>query len=43
MFLYDTGTGQLYFDVDGTGSVPKVELLTLVGIPDIQATDISLF
>ncbi len=43
VFLYDTGTGQLYFDVDGTGAAPKVELLTLVGIPDIQATDISMF
>jgi len=43
VFLYDTDTGQIFFDVDGTGSQPKVELMTLVGIPAIDAGDFQVF
>jgi serralysin len=43
VFLYDTDTGQLFLDLDGTGSAPKVELMTLVGIPPLAAKDFALF
>jgi len=43
VFLYDTDTGQIFFDVDGTGSQPKVELMTLVGVPAIDAGDFQVF
>ncbi|BBE71624.1 calcium-binding protein [Oharaeibacter diazotrophicus] len=43
VFLYDTDTGQIFFDVDGTGSQPKVELMTLVGVPAIDVGDFQVF
>ncbi len=39
-FLYNTATGQLSFDADGTGSGVAVNIVTLVGSPAITAADI---
>ena len=38
-FLYDTGTGQVSFDADGTGGGAAVNLVTLVGAPALTAAD----
>jgi len=43
-FLYDTDTGQLFIDLDGIGTDNgKTELMTLVGIPAIDAGDFNIF
>jgi len=43
-FLYDTDTGQLFVDLDGIGGAEgKTELMTLVGIPAIDAGDFQVF
>ncbi|MBW4553325.1 MAG: hypothetical protein KME35_19760 [Aphanocapsa sp. GSE-SYN-MK-11-07L] len=39
-FIYNTGNGQLYFDVDGTGSKAQTLLATLTGAPTISNADI---
>ncbi|MEY3825333.1 MAG: hypothetical protein RLZZ148_145, partial [Cyanobacteriota bacterium] len=41
-FIYNTGTGALFYDPDGTGSSPTVQLATLNGGPPplIGASDI---
>ncbi|WP_395589437.1 DUF4214 domain-containing protein [Pseudomonas sp. TR47] len=41
-FIYDTGTGTLSCDADGYGAGAAVELLTLTGVPPLQASDIIL-
>jgi Ca2+-binding RTX toxin-like protein len=38
--LYDTGTGELYFDSDGAGFDPALLIATLTGKPALAATDI---
>ncbi len=39
-FLYDTATGALRYDVDGSGSIAAVLLATLAGAPALSAADI---
>ncbi|MCE1185614.1 MAG: hypothetical protein LWW92_08445 [Rhodocyclales bacterium] len=41
-FLYASGTGQLWFDQDGTGSGQAVLLATLSNRPTLGASDIQL-
>ncbi len=38
--LYDTDSGKLYFDTDGTGPAARVHFATLSGHPHITAADI---
>ena len=42
-FIYDSGTGTLSFDIDGTGAGAAVTLATLTGTPALTNTDIELF
>lgn len=37
--LYDTGTGGLYYDADGSGSIAAVQFATLVNLPALTNTD----
>ncbi len=39
-FLYNTGTGQLSFDTNGTGVGGVVNLVTLLGTPALTAADL---
>lgn len=39
-FLYDTTTGTLRYDADGSGAIVPVLLATLVGAPSLTAADI---
>jgi Ca2+-binding RTX toxin-like protein len=41
-FLYDTSTGVLSWDADGTGALAPVQLATLDGTPLISASDFDL-
>ena len=41
--LYDTSTGELSYDADGTGGAAAVKLFTLAGAPTVSASDIVLF
>jgi hypothetical protein len=41
-FLYNTTSGLLAFDADGTGGGAAVNLVTLVGQPALTATDLTL-
>jgi len=38
--LYDSGTGALYYDADGSGFEPAVLIATLAGLPGITAADL---
>jgi Ca2+-binding RTX toxin-like protein len=38
--LYNTATGQLSFDADGTGAGVAINLVTLIGHPAITAGDL---
>jgi Ca2+-binding RTX toxin-like protein len=38
--LYDTATGQLFYDADGSGFEPALLIATLTGKPALAATDI---
>jgi Ca2+-binding RTX toxin-like protein len=40
--LYDTTTGELFYDADGNGAGAKVEFVTLVGIPALTAADFMI-
>ena len=40
--LYDTDDGKLYFDADGNGAGGRIHVLTLIGAPTLQASDIIL-
>ena len=42
-FLYDSTTGNLSFDIDGTGATAAVTLATLTGTPALTNTDIEVF
>jgi hypothetical protein len=39
-FIYNQGTGQLYFDPDGMGSKPEVQIARLVNKPTLTRSDI---
>jgi uncharacterized repeat protein (TIGR01451 family) len=39
-FIYDPGTGNLFFDPDGTGDAPQQQIATLTGAPSLSAEDI---
>ena len=39
-FIYNTTSGALFYDPDGTGSLPTVQLATLTGTPAITTADI---
>jgi Ca2+-binding RTX toxin-like protein len=39
-FIYNDQTGSLFFDPDGTGSAPAVQLVTLDNNPALSATDL---
>ena len=39
-FIYNTTTGALYFDRDGVGGVPSVQIANLLGAPVIATADI---
>ncbi|GBF78759.1 DUF11 domain-containing protein [Aphanothece sacrum] len=39
-FIYDPGTGNLFFDPDGTGDAPQQQIATLTGAPSLSASDI---
>lgn len=41
--IYNTSTGQLYYDPDGTGTAPTLLMATLQGAPALAATDITVF
>jgi Ca2+-binding RTX toxin-like protein len=40
--VYNTSTGALYYDADGSGAGTAVQIATLQGIPAISATDIAV-
>lgn len=37
--IYDTSTGALYYDPDGTGSAPSIQFSSLTGHPTVAAND----
>ncbi|MFZ6818078.1 hypothetical protein [Undibacterium sp. Ji22W] len=37
--IYDRSTGNLYFDPDGNGNLPQIVIATLLGQPDVKASD----
>jgi Ca2+-binding RTX toxin-like protein len=41
--IYDSSTGNLYYDADGSGAGPSVLVFNLQGAPAVAATDITLF
>ena len=41
--VYETGTGKLYFDSDGTGANARVHFATLEGGPAVTAADFLVF
>ena len=41
--IYDSITGTLYFDIDGTGMTAQVAFAVLSGNPTLQASDIGVF
>ncbi len=40
-FIYNSGTGELYFDADGTGAIAQVQLATLS--PGLAMTNANIF
>src|SRR4051812_10123869 len=40
--VYDTGTGNLYYDADGSGSGAAVHVATLQGAPALRPSDVSV-
>jgi len=41
-FLYNTSTGMLAFDADGTGGAVAINIVTLLGQPLLSAADIQV-
>ncbi|MDS3860474.1 calcium-binding protein [Thermosynechococcaceae cyanobacterium BACA0444] len=39
-FIYDQGTGSLFFDVDGLGGTAQAQIATLTSLPSLTASDI---
>jgi Ca2+-binding RTX toxin-like protein len=42
-FIYDTDTGNLFFDIDGTGDIAQVQIATLSSGLALSNTDIFIF
>jgi serralysin len=42
-FLYNTGTGTLWYDADGTGNHAAIAVAILTGAPNLSASDFFLF
>ena len=42
-FIYNTATGELFFDVDGSGDAGSVHIATLSNRADLGNTDIVVF
>jgi Ca2+-binding RTX toxin-like protein len=40
--IYNTSTGQLYYDADGSGAGASQLIATLSGAPGLTATDIAV-
>mgnify|MGYP001797327446 CR=1 FL=1 len=40
--IYDQSTGNLFVDVDGTGSGAQVQIATLNGLPNLTASDFQI-
>ena len=40
--IYDTSSGDLYYDADGSGGGASIRVAALAGAPNLQATDISV-
>ena len=40
--IYDTSTGNLYYDADGSGAGVAVHVVSLAGIPTLSASDIAV-
>ena len=40
--IYDTASGALYYDVDGSGSKDAVQIAVLSGAPDLRSSDIAI-
>ena len=40
--IYDRASGNLYYDVDGTGAEKAVRIGVLMGAPDLHLSDIIL-
>jgi arylsulfatase A-like enzyme len=43
LFIYDRGTGSLFFDSDGSGSAEQVKIAFFADRPVVSAQDISIF
>jgi Ca2+-binding RTX toxin-like protein len=41
--LYDTNTGILSYDLDGSGAAAAVSIAQLAGIPPVAASDFLFF
>jgi Ca2+-binding RTX toxin-like protein len=41
-FLYDTASGNLYYDADGSGVKAAVQFTTLTGHPTLVASDLLI-
>ena len=40
--VYETDTGRLFYDADGSGSGASVLIATLTGVPDLSVSDIFI-
>ena len=41
--LYNTATGEVFYDADGSGATAAVKILTLSGAPQVDASDFVVF
>jgi serralysin len=41
--IYDTSSGRLYYDPDGTRAAPALIMATLQGAPPLAATDFTVW
>lgn len=42
LIVYDTTSGALYYDPDGSGEIERVQIATLIGAPDITSADFAV-
>jgi hypothetical protein len=42
-FIYNQENGKLFFDADGNGSIPAVEIITFPDLPSLSNSNISFF
>lgn len=40
--IFNTTTGALYYDADGSGKGAAVQFATLIGVTDLNATDFMI-